>query len=151
MANNFSSLRWPSSLVRFRASPFPSAPHLHLIHHYRWFCLRPASKMNGSEPFGPLEIRHVPTRCAVKQHLLRLLRPSPFSPVPQSPLPILFAVSLSRLLHFPSFLEPPHWQWREAICWRAAGGGVNCSRVLAGEKVSRWAWRAFARRRRRRG
>lgn len=64
--------------VRLRASPLPSTPHLHLIHHHRWFCLRPASKMNGSEPFGPREIWHVPTRCAVKQRLHRLLRPSPF-------------------------------------------------------------------------
>lgn len=55
-------------------APLPSAPHLHLIHHGRWFCLRPASEMNGSEPFGPLEIRHVPTRCAAKQRLHRLSR-----------------------------------------------------------------------------
>lgn len=64
--------------VRFCASPLPSMLHLHLIHHGRWFCLRSASKMNESKPFGPLEIRHVPTLCAVKQHLHRLLRPSPF-------------------------------------------------------------------------
>lgn len=81
----------------FVPPPLFSTPHLHLIHHGRWFCVHPASKMNGSEAFGPLEIRHVPTRCAAKQHLRRLLRSPAFSRVPQSELPISFAARLSRL------------------------------------------------------
>lgn len=113
--------------VRFRASSLPLTLHLHLIHHSRWFCLRPASEMNVSKPLGPLKILHVPARRAAKQHLLRHSRPSPSSSVPRSELPILFSAGDSLSRHPPC--PPPFFSFCSGASLAVARGNLlACSR-----------------------